>query len=103
MANRYFMERLVPLYECVVKNALIKMGKHKNKGDWLERSDKTMYRLISGLMIEVGEFIKAIDAEDNEMILFEAGDILNYVAIIIDKLKHEKMAEEVCSEVQKGV
>jgi len=94
MQNADFKARLRPLYASVIKNASINMEKHKAKGDWRTRSDKTITVLTSGLIIEVGEFIKEIEDGCIEKLLAEAGDIINYLTIIIDEIKYERVENE---------
>lgn len=94
MQNADFKERLKPLYASVVKNASIKIAKHKAKGDWRTRSDKTVTALTSGLIIEVGEFVKEIEGGCIEKLLAEAGDIINYLTIIIDEIEYERSENE---------
>lgn len=94
MQKADFMVRLEPLYASIVKNASIKMEKHKAKGDWRNRPDKSITRLISGLVIEVGEFIKVVEDGCNEKLFSEAGDIINYLAIIVDEIAYERSENE---------
>lgn len=90
MTKPSFIERAEVVYKEIEEVASAKLVITKHKGDWLDRGDKTKERVISGLVIEVGELIKSLEKGDEDEVLSECGDILNYLVIIYEKFSLNK-------------
>lgn len=89
MNNTDFLKRLPSIYSQLTARGMQKMVIHKDKGDWIQRKDKTLAKLSAGLIIEVGELIAALEKKDIELVGAECGDLLNYLAMIYEKAEWE--------------